>query len=95
MSDDPDDLFPLGGCVRREDACRLAEGRTLVNLDTMDLAPILGALKPLSEVARRLDAVGTPELVFQFLDRWTDLETVLAASGLTGSTAWTYDLAPG
>jgi hypothetical protein len=61
-------------------------------LDAVDFAPILTELKPLLEVAHQLAATGAPELVFQFTDRWTDLENVLAASGLTANAAWMYDL---
>jgi hypothetical protein len=94
-----DDLPPVDGCVHPDDARRLAAGRTLVNLDTVDFAPILAALKRAAESARQLaeweadgwiGATGH-ELLSQLAKRWTVLESALAAAGLTENAAWIFD----
>jgi hypothetical protein len=68
---------------------RILKGRTHVNLDTLDLAPILAALKTVAEPACQLaawednglidNAGGT--LIFQMNRQWKHLESVLVAAG--------------
>ena len=94
-----DDLPPVDGHVLPEDARRLAEGRTLVNLDAVDFSPIRAALESLTATARRLadwqvgGMIGAAghELLFQLAERWKGLESALAAAGLTENAAWRFD----
>ncbi len=80
-----DNRTPPDGCIGLD----TARSRWLENVN---FEPILAALNSLSKVACRLAATGAPELVFQFTDRWTELENVLAASGLTANALWMFDL---
>jgi hypothetical protein len=102
MSDDllsVDGCVHPDGCVHHDDARRVAAGRTLVNLDAVDFAPILAALKRAAESARQLaeweadgwiGATGH-ELLSQLAKRWTVLESALATAGLTENAAWIFD----
>jgi hypothetical protein len=97
-SDDP--VHNPDGCVHIDDARRLATGRTLVNLDAVDFAPILAALKRAAESARRLAEweadgwIGSAghELLSQLAKRWTAFASALVSAGMTENAAWTYDL---
>src|SRR5437763_1756240 len=97
MSPTPDDSHP--GHVHIDDARRLAEGRTLVNLDIVDFAPILAALKSLAEKARQLAEweadgwIGNAghDLLSQTARRWMTFESALAATGLTENACWRFD----
>jgi hypothetical protein len=91
MSDIPDDLFPVVGCVRREDARRRVGGRTLVNLNTVDFAPVLIPLQCVAESARQCAGLIAPDgivgnawlrLRSQLDERWGAFETAVVSAGL-------------
>jgi hypothetical protein len=77
---------------------RLLKGRRQVNLDTLDFAPILAALKAVAEPARQLaacedngligNAGGT--VIFQMNRQWKHLESVLVAAGFE-HPLWIFD----
>src|SRR5439155_17682451 len=75
------------------------KGRTLVNLDIVDFAPILAALKSLAEKARQLAEweadgwIGNAghDLLSQTARRWMTFESALAATGLTENACWRFD----
>ena len=85
------------GSPIREDAERLAAGRTLVHLDAVDFAGILALAEPLAVTLRRLakwehrGRLGPTggDMQLQANEQWAALEKALAAVGLADrNTAW-------
>ena len=99
-----DDLPPVDGCVHPDNAGRLVVRGTWVNLDALDFAPILTALKHVVESARQLakweadERIGNArlgdaryELLSQLTKRRMALESALATANLTEITACAFE----
>jgi hypothetical protein len=99
-----DDLSPVDGCVHPDDAGRLAAGRTLVNLDTVDFAPILASLQCVAESARQCAGLmaaaescgiaGSAErrLLSQTAERWSAFEAAVVGAGVVSTDLTTGTL---